>query len=161
MSVAIGKYGRIVLPKKLRDKYNVKEGSRLIIREYKDQIILIPVTTYEKPTQALHGSIEVDRPIKEPKETARTYIRRRLIEEQEKTDRTTPVRKFLAKAIAKRKLEKALTLYRDGKITLWKAAKIADLSLWEIMEITKKRKIPFHYTPEDFHKDFEKAMNEK
>jgi AbrB family looped-hinge helix DNA binding protein len=83
MSVAIGKYGRIVLPKELRDKYNVKEGSRLIIREYRDQIILIPVATYEKPTQALHGSIEVDQPIKEPKETARTYIRRRLIEEQE------------------------------------------------------------------------------
>ena len=83
MSVEIGKYGRIVLPKELRDKYNVKEGSRLIIRDYGGQIILLPVATYEKPTQALHNSIKVDQPIKEPKETARTHIKKKLIEELE------------------------------------------------------------------------------
>ena len=81
MSVEIGKYGRIVLPKKLRDKYRVKEGSRLIIRDYRGQIILLPVTTYEKPTEALHDSVKVKLPIEEPKETARTHIRKKLIEE--------------------------------------------------------------------------------
>jgi predicted HTH domain antitoxin len=83
------------------------------------------------------------------------------IEKEEKTDRATLVRKLLAKAIAEWKLEKALTLYCDGKITLWKAAKIAELSLWETMETVKERKIPFHYTPEDFREDFEKALKEK
>jgi predicted HTH domain antitoxin len=83
------------------------------------------------------------------------------IEKEEKTDRATVVRKLLAKAIAGWKLEKALTLYCDGKITLWKAAKIADLSLWEMMDITKERKIPFHYTYEDFREDFEAALKEK
>ncbi len=83
------------------------------------------------------------------------------IEKEEKTDRATVIRKLLAKAIAEWKLEKALTLYRDGKITLWKAAKIADLSLWEMMEITKERKIPFRYTHEDFRQDFETALKEK
>jgi len=81
MSVEIGKYGRIVLPKELRDKYRVKEGSRLIIRDYRGQIILLPVTTYEKPTEALHNSVKVKLPIEEPKETARTHIRKKLIEE--------------------------------------------------------------------------------
>ena len=80
------------------------------------------------------------------------------IEKEEKTDRATLVRKLLAKAISEWKLEKALTLYYDGKITLWKAAKIAELSLWEMMETIKERKIPFHYTPEDFREDFEKAL---
>jgi len=83
------------------------------------------------------------------------------IEKEEKTDRATVVRKLLAKAIAEWKREKALTLYRDGKITLWKAAKIADLSLWEMMEITKEKKIPFRYTHEDFREDFEVALKEK
>ena len=81
MSIEIGKYGRIVLPKKLRDKYGVKEGSKLIIRDYKGQIILLPVTTYGKPTEALHGSVKVKLPIEEPKEVARTHIKRKLIEE--------------------------------------------------------------------------------
>lgn len=82
------------------------------------------------------------------------------IEKEEKTDRATLVRKLLAKAIAEWKLEKASTLYSDGKITLWKAAKIAELSLWEMMEKIKERKIPFRYTYEDFHEDFEKALKE-
>lgn len=82
------------------------------------------------------------------------------IEKEEKTDRATVVRKLLAKSIAEWKLEKALTLYQEGKITLWKAARNADLSLWEMMEITKQRKTPFHYTLEDFHEDFEAALKE-
>ncbi len=83
MSVEIRKYGRIVLPKELRDKYGVKEGSRLIIRDHRGQIILLPVTTYEKPTEALHGSVKVEPPIENPKEEARTHIRKKLIEELE------------------------------------------------------------------------------
>jgi predicted HTH domain antitoxin len=83
------------------------------------------------------------------------------IETEEKADRATVVRKLLAKAISEWKLEKALKLFRDGKITLWKAAKIAGLSLWEMVEIIKERKIPFSYTYEDFHEDFEAALKEK
>lgn len=83
------------------------------------------------------------------------------IEKEEKTDRATVIRKLLAKAIADRKLERALTLYSNGKITLWKASKIAGLSLWETMEIIQQRKIPCHYTYEDFHEDFKKALKEK
>jgi AbrB family looped-hinge helix DNA binding protein len=79
--VEIGRYGRIVLPKELRDKYGVKEGSRLIIRDYKGQIILLPVTTYENPTEALHGSVKAEFPIEEPKEVARKHVRKKLIEE--------------------------------------------------------------------------------
>lgn len=83
------------------------------------------------------------------------------IEREEKADRATVIRKLLAKAIAEWKLEKALKLFRDGKITLWKAAKIAGLSLWEMMEIVEEKKIPFTYTYEDFREDFEAALKEK
>ncbi len=83
------------------------------------------------------------------------------IEKEEKTDRATVVRKLLAQAIDERKLEKALALYSEGKITLWKAAKIAGLSLWEMMETTKQRKVLLQYTHEDFCSDFEDALKEK
>ena len=81
MSIQMGKYGRLVIPKEMREKYGVKEGSRFIIREYKGQIILIPVTIYEKPTEALHGSIKLETLVDEPKEVARKYIRKKLAEE--------------------------------------------------------------------------------
>jgi len=83
------------------------------------------------------------------------------IEKEERIDRATVIRKLLTKAIAEWKLEKALALYCNGKITLWKAAKIADLSLWEMVEIVKERKVPFRYAYEDFREDFETALKEK
>jgi predicted HTH domain antitoxin len=83
------------------------------------------------------------------------------IEKEEKADRATVVRKLLAKAIAEWKLERALVLYSSGKVTLWKASKIAGLSLWEIMEIVRDRKVSFQYAYEDFREDFEKALKEK
>ena len=49
------------------------------------------------------------------------------IEKEEKADRATVVRKLLAKAIADRKLERALSLFSSGKVTLWKASKVAGL----------------------------------
>ncbi|MGQ9507692.1 MAG: UPF0175 family protein [Candidatus Bathycorpusculaceae bacterium] len=63
--------------------------------------------------------------------------------------------------MAEWKLEKALKLFRDGKVSLWKAAEIAGLSLWEIIEIIGERKISFSYTYEDFREDFEAALKEK
>lgn len=81
MSVEVGKYGRIVLPKRLRKKYGVHEGFRLIITESMGRICLIPVKTYEKPTNALYGSLKTERPIEEPKNRARESIRKKLLEE--------------------------------------------------------------------------------
>jgi len=83
VSVEVGKYGRVVLPKELREKYDVRDGSRLIVRDLKGQIVLLPVRTYESPTKALHGSVRAEPPIEEPKEVARAYVRKKLIEELE------------------------------------------------------------------------------
>ena len=81
MSVEVGKYGRIVLPKKLRKKYGVEEGFRLIVTESMGRICLVPVKTYEKPTEALYGSLKGDKPIDEPKSFAREFMRKKLLED--------------------------------------------------------------------------------
>jgi len=83
LSVEVGRYGRVVLPKNLREKYGVEEGSRLIMREVKGQIILFPVKTYKKPTEALFGSVKLEGPVEEPKDMARTYIRKKLLKDVE------------------------------------------------------------------------------
>lgn len=81
MTVEIGKYGRIVLPKKLRQKYGMQEGNRLIVTEFMERICLLPVRVYENPTNALYGSVKLDKPIEEPKHLAREYIRKKLSED--------------------------------------------------------------------------------
>ena len=80
MSVEVGKCGRIVLPKRLRKKYGMHEGIRLIITESREGICLVPVETYENPTEALYGSVKTEKPIDEPKRVAREHIRKKLAE---------------------------------------------------------------------------------
>jgi len=81
LSIEVGRYGRIVLPKKIREKYGVMEKSRLIIRERDGEIVLIPVTRFDEPTEALYGSARPDEPVDRPKEVARQHIRKKLVEE--------------------------------------------------------------------------------
>ncbi len=81
MSVEVGKYGRIVLPKRLRQKYSMHEGIRLIVTEYMGRICLVPVETHKKPAEALYGSVNPPKPIDEPKQLAREYIRKKLVED--------------------------------------------------------------------------------
>ena len=49
------------------------ESSKLIIRKRGSQII--PIRRYEKPTEALYGSIKPEKPIDEPKKIARGHIK--------------------------------------------------------------------------------------
>jgi bifunctional DNA-binding transcriptional regulator/antitoxin component of YhaV-PrlF toxin-antitoxin module len=70
-----------VLPKKIRQKYELNEGIRLIITEYMGNICLVPVKTHNKPTEALFGSVKLETPIEEPKQLAREYIRKKLAED--------------------------------------------------------------------------------
>jgi AbrB family looped-hinge helix DNA binding protein len=81
MSIEVGKFGRIVLPKRIRKKYGVHEGIRLIVTESMGHICLVPVKIHVKPTEALYGSIKLNQPIDEPKAFARQHIRKKLLEE--------------------------------------------------------------------------------
>ncbi len=81
LSVEVGRYGRIVLPKHIRKKYGLDEGIRLIITEHMGNVCLVPVKTYKKPTDALYGSVKFSPPVDEPKEFARQHVRKKLFEE--------------------------------------------------------------------------------
>lgn len=47
----------------------------------------------------------------------------------------------------------AVELYRDGLISIGKAAEIAGISTWEVLEIIAIKKIPIQYYPEDLKED--------
>ncbi|RLG17893.1 hypothetical protein DRN63_02400 [Nanoarchaeota archaeon] len=77
------------------------------------------------------------------------------IARQEGMDRSTVIRRFLAKAAKDWLIEKSLKDYEEGKITLWQAAERCGLSLWEIIEEARKRDIHVPYMLEDLKEDVE------
>lgn len=83
------------------------------------------------------------------------------IEELEQTDRSTVLRKLLHRAIADWKKEHAAKLYSEGKITLERAAIEAGISVREMMEYLKHKKIPAQYDLEDLEEDMKKTSTEE
>ena len=75
------------------------------------------------------------------------------IEGVEQTDRSTVLRKLLYKAVADWKKEHAAKLYGEGFITLERAAAEANVSVREMMEYLKQRKVPAQYDVEDLEED--------
>jgi len=75
--------------------------------------------------------------------------------EREKVDRSELIRRLLDFALGQKRIEEALEAYREGKVTLWKAAEIAGVSLREIMELAGVKRIPVPYTLDDLKRDVE------
>jgi predicted HTH domain antitoxin len=78
------------------------------------------------------------------------------IEDVEKTDRSTVLRRLLYKAVMEWKKEYAARLYSEGKITLERAAMEVGISVREMMDYLKQRKIPAQYELEDLEEDMKR-----
>ena len=78
------------------------------------------------------------------------------IESIEQSDRSTVVRKLLYKAITEWKMDYAARLYSESKITLERAANDAGVSVREMMDYLKHKKIPAQYDVEDLEQDMKR-----
>jgi len=72
-----------------------------------------------------------------------------------KVDRSELIRRLLDFALQQERIEEAVRAYQEGKVTLWKAAEMAGLSLREMMELARVRKIAVSYTIDDLRRDIE------
>ncbi|MGB9741385.1 MAG: UPF0175 family protein [Candidatus Bathyarchaeia archaeon] len=80
----------------------------------------------------------------------------RLVEEiakEEKVDKSTILERALEHYTREWKLEKAVGLYRDGRVTLSRAAEIAEISVWEMIDILAQKKVTLQYSVEDLEED--------
>lgn len=75
------------------------------------------------------------------------------IEEVEQTDRSTVLRKLLYRALREWKLEHYSQEYGQGRMTLARAAEEASVSIWEMMDYARQKKIPAQYGLEDLEHD--------
>ncbi len=69
--------------------------------------------------------------------------------EQEHASRVDLTRQILLDGIRQHKQDLGLRLYREGKISKSRAAEIAGLSLWEMMDLIEQAEVPAPYTVQD------------
>jgi predicted HTH domain antitoxin len=72
-----------------------------------------------------------------------------------KVDRSKVLREVVDIGIRQKLIELSLESFRKNRISLAKAAELAGVSLWEMIEFIKEKKEPIHYTREDLEKDLE------
>jgi len=86
-----------------------------------------------------------------------------LIEEiarEEKVDKSTILDRALEHYTKEWKLQKALESYREGQVTLSRAAEIAGISVWEMIDVIREKKISLQYDIEDLEEDLKALEHE-
>lgn len=78
--------------------------------------------------------------------------------EFEKADKSSIVRRALEKGLNEELKRLALNLYIESKVSIAKAAEIAEISIRDMIELIKERGISLNITAKDLRKDFEEAM---
>lgn len=63
--------------------------------------------------------------------------------EGERLDKSSAARKAIELGLAEWKKENAARQLRDGKISIGRAARLAGLSIWEMLDLVKERKIDY------------------
>lgn len=76
-----------------------------------------------------------------------------MIERVEQTDRSTTVRKLLFRVTREWKVEYFARQYAEGKLGAARAAHESGVSLWEMMEYLRNRRISAQYDLDEWQKD--------
>lgn len=79
---------------------------------------------------------------------------------EEKVDKGAVLRRFADAGLKEYKVRKALEKYREGRVSLWKAAGLAGITYREALEEARRRNIPFQYREEDLERDVAWSVRE-
>ncbi|MBI2142547.1 UPF0175 family protein [Candidatus Woesearchaeota archaeon] len=73
-------------------------------------------------------------------------------------DRSTVLRELLRLGLKQHMLKDALEQYVEGKVSMEKAAELADVSLWKFLDVLKERRVPIRYDLDDIKREAETAI---
>jgi len=77
------------------------------------------------------------------------------IEKEMRAGRAEVIRQLLDEGVKQYRLRRALALLREGKVTVSRAAEMAGVSVWDIVEFMRSKKIPIPYGAEELRKSLE------
>ncbi len=68
-------------------------------------------------------------------------------------DRSTVMRELLRLGLNQYLVKDAIEQYVEGKVSMEKAAELADVSLWKFLDALKERKVPIRYDVDDIKRE--------
>lgn len=102
-----------------------------------------------------------------PARASPAWVSRRVREELERLARLEGksvdevLREVLEEGIRERRVRVALKLYAEGGATLWKAARLVGISLWELIDALKRYDVKLRYGLEELEEDVREALSEE
>jgi predicted HTH domain antitoxin len=77
------------------------------------------------------------------------------IAQEEQIDRTSVARKLLAEGVRRWRLEHALHQYEQGQITKGRAAELAGVTIYDILDEVRRRGLTAQYSLEEVREDLQ------
>lgn len=77
------------------------------------------------------------------------------LSELEDKDRSELIREMLARGIREKKIDDAVALYAKGRVSLSRAAELAEVSVWMMIDILRQRKVEAQYSEKELEEDIE------
>lgn len=88
------------------------------------------------------------------------YEKIEMIREEEQLDRSTTIKRLLERGIEDWQLETAIREYQAGAISIGRAADIAGISLWRLLDELDERGVETNYMVDDLDADIVAASEE-
>jgi predicted HTH domain antitoxin len=80
--------------------------------------------------------------------------------DREGKDRSTLMRELLERGVKEKDIDHAVELYRNGRVTGWRAAQLAGVSLWNFYSILDEKGVLVQYSEHDLEEDL-KGLTEE
>lgn len=81
------------------------------------------------------------------------------IAQEEQIDRTTVARKLLAEGIRRWRFDQALRQYEQGQITKGRAAELAGVTIYDILDEVRRRGLAAQYSLEEVREDLQAILS--
>ena len=75
------------------------------------------------------------------------------IKDEEQTDRSTAINRLLERGVGDWQIETAVRRYRNGTVSLGRAAELADVSVWQFLDVLDERGVEMNYDESDLEAD--------
>jgi len=75
------------------------------------------------------------------------------IREEEQTDRSSAIKQLLERGIEDWRIDIAVRRYGEGTVSIGRAAEIADVSIWRLLDPLEERGVEVNYTEADLVAD--------